>query len=104
MNTQEYTRIYTRIHMYTLLYISITGIKRVNMGIYISYTRVNRHTRVYAGMHTYAHVYTGIQKHTRYLQFYTLVNTGIYTHVKTGIHMCAYVYKAYTIIRRYKEA
>jgi len=61
------------------------------MGIYILYTRVNRHTQVYAGMHTYAHVYTGIQKYTRYLQFYTLVNTSKnrYTHVCArieGIH------------------
>ena len=61
------------------------------MGIYILCTRVKRHTQVYVGMHTYANVYTGIQKHTVFTVLYT--SKYRYTQVKTGIHTCAHVYQ-----------
>ena len=83
MNTQEYTRIYTRIHMYTLVYTSIHRHKKGTHG-YLHFVYTSK--QAYTNIRGYAYVctvYTGILKHTRYLQFYTLINR--YTQVKTGI-------------------
>ncbi len=71
------------------------------MGIYILFKRVNSHKQVYARMHPFAHVYTGIKKQTVFRVLY--ISKQRYTQVKTGIRVCAYTNtQVYKGIKRHK--